>query len=159
MRLEQPAALLGTLSSLVCLQEAPVAYLSMKNTISCSTEEEGRALGSLLKRCREWTLGVLVLEGGVARGTWELLGRAATCGRLWEVRTEQEVVGRDRQEDVMRLRSKTRRAWVVAERQAAWRQGAKRIHYWIKKLLFLFWIIVYFLSLVNYILYIYLIYI
>ena len=180
VQLEEPASLLGTLSSLVALQEAPVAFLWMKNTISCSTEEEGKTLGSLLNRFGEWTLETLVLEGGVARGTWDLLGRAATCGRLWEVRTDQEVVMRGRQEDVIRLRSKTRRAWLVAERQAAWRQGAKRIQYWIKKFLFLnlaayffvqlfgisfecferpFWIIVNFLSLLNYILYIYLIYI
>ena len=180
VQLEEPASLLGTLSSLVALQEAPVAFLWMKNTISCSTEEEGRALGSLLKRCREWTLGVLVLEGEVARGTWELLGRAADQGRLGEVRTEKGVVGRGREEDVMMLRSKTRRAWVVADRQAAWRQRVEGIHYWIEKMLHLnfaayffvclfgpsfecfeqpFCMIIYCISLVNYIFLVYQIYI
>ena len=115
-----PASLLGALACLVSLQEEPVSDLEVTSTISCSTEEEGRALAHLLESSTSWRLRELVLEGGVGREAWQGLGRAAGQGRLEEVRTGRRVMGRGKKEDVRRVWESTRGDWVVDGRQQGW---------------------------------------
>ena len=94
--------------------------MEITGTVSCTTEEEGQALVSLLERCSSWRVGELDLEAGVGRKAWQGLGKAASRGRLEEVRSRREVVGRGRREDVRKVWEKTRRSWVVEGRQVAW---------------------------------------
>ena len=117
---DEPAHLLGVLASLVSLQEEALRDLEVTGPVLCRTEEEGRALAKLLESCTSWRLGVLILQGGVAREAWQGLGRAAGRGNLEEVRVKWEVVGRGRREDVRQLWGRTRGGWVVEGRKMGW---------------------------------------
>ena len=70
--------------------------------VSCTTEEEGRALVSLMERCTTWTVALVDLSGEVGGQTWEgLVREVAEVGRLGRVRAGREVVGRGRREDLL----------------------------------------------------------
>ena len=113
--------LLLALGALAGLQEQRVTELVSSGAISCSTEEEGRALCSLLELCTTWRLEVLSLGGEVGGETWAGLGRAAARGRLGRVVAGREVVGRGRAEEVRLVWGRTEVSWLVGqERIARW---------------------------------------
>ena len=100
-----------------------LASLEMEKTmglevggISCTTEEEGRAMVSLLERCASWRVEVLELEGEVGAQTWERLGREVATGRLESFHIEREVVMTGRREDL----------WAVWENMKGYCQ-----YYWV----------------------------
>ena len=115
------------LLSLVSLKIESLSELWAGGSITCRTEEEGRALVSLLESCKEWSVGLdggssvggLYLEGEVGGQTWEGLARevarARELSRLWpgsglqqgysiglgSVYTKREVVERGRRKDLL----------------------------------------------------------
>ena len=83
------------------------------NDIECTTEEEGRALASLLERCHTWSVEALSLYGQLGGHSWGLLGQESRRRRLRYVLTEREVVGRGRREDILTVWGNTEVAWWV----------------------------------------------
>ena len=61
--------------------------------VSCSTEEEGRALASLLEGYTTWKVERLSMSGQAGGQNWERLGRAAAKGKVRTVGTTADVVG------------------------------------------------------------------
>ena len=92
-----------------------IRELEVTGGVSCTSEEEGRSLASLLEQCSRWRVQSLGLEGRVGGGTWEGLGRAAARGRLQGVRTGREVVGRGRGEELRAVWGSTEGGWLVEE--------------------------------------------
>ena len=135
VHLEKGGPIIGTLSSLAFLagQIAPVEDLEITGTVCCTTEEEGQALVSLLKRCSSWRLGELDLEDGVGREAWQGLGKAASCGRLEEVRARREVVESGRREDLRKVWEKTVGSWLMEGRQVAWPEIEQISMTWVQK--------------------------
>ena len=93
--------------------------------ISCTTEEEGRAMVSLLERCTSWRVEVLGLEGEVGWQTWERLGREVARGRLESVHTEREVVMRGRREDLWAVWRNTEVSWLVGIKEISKENGER----------------------------------
>ena len=91
--------------------------------ICCTTAEEGRALVSLLERCRAWNVVWLELSGQVEGQTWERLGREVARGRLGTVETGREVVRRGRREDLLAVWRNTEVAWKVDGKSLMKRDG------------------------------------
>ena len=142
--LEGQASILGVLASLVSLQEEPITSLEVTGTTSCRTEEEGMALAGLLGRCSSWKLGVLDLEGGVGRETWQGLRRAAGKGKLEQVKTTWKVLRRGEEEDVKKVWKKSQRSWTVE----GWRVGWDQIeHAFIP--LYIIWLALLFILFLN----------
>ena len=81
------------LLSLASLQRTEISEL-VAGHVSCSTEEEGRALAFLLEGCRAWRVEMLSMRGQAGGQTWQRLARVATRGRVRYVSTEPDVVGR-----------------------------------------------------------------
>ena len=114
------------LLALASLKREEITELEVED-LSCTTEEEGRALVSLLESSITWRVEVLELSDEVGGMTWQGLatvGREGSRGRLGNVRTGRQVVRRGRREDVMAVWEKTEDDWLVdgdRERKSDWR--------------------------------------
>ena len=107
---EIPSSLLLPLASL----ERGQMTVLVVGDVSCTTEEEGRALVSLMKSCTTWYVALVDLSGEVGGQTWEGLGRqVAEGGRLGRVRAGREVVGRGRRQDLLEVWRNTEVRWSV----------------------------------------------
>ena len=80
------------LLALASLQRTDISELVAVD-VSCYTEEEGRALTSLLEGCTAWKVEHLAIRGEAGGQTWERLARAAARGKVKHVLTGVEVVG------------------------------------------------------------------
>ena len=102
------------LLSLASLMKERITELEVAS-IYCGTEDDGRALVSLLGGCSSWTVKDLALNGEVGGQTWEALGREVVMGRVKEVWTTREVVGRGRREDLRAVWENTKVGWMVED--------------------------------------------
>ena len=62
--------------------------------ISCSTEEDGRALASLLEGCTAWRVERLSMSGQAGGQNWKRMGRSVARGRVRTVGTTADLVGK-----------------------------------------------------------------
>ena len=94
--------------------------------ISCSTEEEGLSIVSLLERCKDWVVQRLQLTGDVGENTWGRLameviqltparmpGYAVRKGHLNNLDAAWEVVCRGRRVDMSEVYKHTVQGWTV----------------------------------------------
>ena len=81
--------------------------------IWCETEEQGKALVSLLESCNTWRVGWLGLDEEVGVQTWEGLGREVVKGRLGNIVTGRRVVRRGRVKDLLAVWENTEVGWGV----------------------------------------------
>ena len=111
---EVPSSLLLPLASLEKEQMTELVV----GDVNCTTEEEGRALVSLMESCSTWYVALEDLSGEVGEQTWEGVGRqVAEVGRLVRVRAGREVVGRGRREDLLAVWRNTEVRWGVGSGQ------------------------------------------
>ena len=98
------------LTSLASLMKERITALEVTSFIYCRTEDEAKALVSLLEGCSTWRVKVLDLYGEVRGQTWQGLGRQMARGRVKEVRIRREMVGnvgKGRGEDIRAVWEKT----------------------------------------------------
>ena len=115
-------------------------------SVTCTSEEDGSALVSLLESSAAWKVEVVLLEREVGMQTWERLSAEAARGRLSFVMagmdvvmrgrlrivtTQRKVVARGRREDVLAVWENTVEAWVVDNesifKNCGIEQGSKKI--------------------------------
>ena len=108
------------------ITELEVTYIP----IYCKTEDEGRALVSLLEGCSSWRVEELIFSGEVGGQTWKGLGREVARGRLKQVRTPMWVVGRGRREDIRAVWENTEK-WFWNYEEEWGEEGWRKIEKWI----------------------------
>ena len=111
------------LLSLASLEREQVVELVVGN-IACTTAEEGRALVTLLDKCKLWSILWLDLAGEAGGQKWEELVRAGARGRARYVDFEREVLRRGRREELRAVWELTEEAWLV-EGERIWKSDGE----------------------------------